>query len=186
MITIEKLKIFDIYKGDIDGFARVGRDHEKQLFDNNEWFLIDSFYQDLDLINKRLVAQEYSNNMFLKLKENCDSKSFEAITSKIKFYKDFQKLAEILKHIKSFINSETDVVWSRYNNTAEFLADLNQDIEDLKNCNFTTLDKVQVKFLPTASYQEISISNGWIETYIKLSIEFDNLFKRLSENKNST
>ena len=37
MITIEKNKIFDNDGGDIDGLARVGRDYEKKLFDNNDW-----------------------------------------------------------------------------------------------------------------------------------------------------
>jgi hypothetical protein len=35
MITTEKLKVFNSYGGDIDGLARVGRDHEKALFDND-------------------------------------------------------------------------------------------------------------------------------------------------------
>lgn len=57
MITTEKIKIFNSYGGDSEGLARVGRDSEKKLFDHNDWSVIGNFYQDIELINKRLSAQ---------------------------------------------------------------------------------------------------------------------------------
>jgi hypothetical protein len=42
---------------------------------------------------------------------------------------------------------------------------------------------VQTEFLPTSTYQEISISNGWGDNYIKLSSEFDKLYEKLIERK---
>ncbi|TCC86446.1 hypothetical protein EZ428_15190, partial [Pedobacter frigiditerrae] len=88
MITIDKIKIFDSYGGDIDGLARVGRESEKKLFDNNDWSLIDGLYQDIELINKRFAAQTYIDQTITKLKDNCDIESFDLFTSRIEYYKD--------------------------------------------------------------------------------------------------
>ena len=179
MITTEKLRIFNKYGRDIDELARVGADYEKQLFDNNDWSIIYGLQQDIALINNGLAAQTFIDQTFIKLRENCDKDGFEILTNNIIYYKDFQKIAEILKHIKLLTNLDSDTVWSRFDSTEQFLADLNQDVKNIENCCFSTLDKVQSEFLPTSTYQEISISNGWGEKYIRLSNDFDKIELRL-------
>jgi hypothetical protein len=85
MITREKLKIFDSYAGDIDGLARCGNDFEKQLFEDNEWSIIDNLYQDIELINKKLVAKSYLDKTLITLKENCNQESYSILIAKIIF-----------------------------------------------------------------------------------------------------
>ncbi len=104
----------------------------------------------------------------------------------IQQYLDFQKVAIILQQIKSFMNTDSDIVWTRYNNIEQFLTDLNQDILNIEDCSFLTLEKVQFNFLPTSTYQEISISNNWGDHYLKLSNDFDILYKQLTERKNNS
>jgi hypothetical protein len=183
MLTIEKINIFTNYRGDIDGPTRNSRSNDYDLITDNEWALIDNFFQDIELINKRLAAQTYVDRIFLNLKDKCDQDSFELFTSKIEYYKDFLKIADILRQIKSFLKADTDIVWSRFDSLEDFLADLNQDISNIENCNFVTLDKVHTEFLPTSTYQEISISNGWGHNYIELSTVFDKVFINLTERK---
>ncbi|GEM58372.1 hypothetical protein B0A78_07070 [Flavobacterium columnare NBRC 100251 = ATCC 23463] len=183
MITKEKIKVFDSYNGDIDGPARVGSDYEKKLFGNNEWSLIDNFYQDIELINKRLAAQTYIEQTFVKLKENCDNESFEIFTGKIECYKDFQKVAEILKQIKTFVSEETDSIWAGFENPDKFLEEINQDIEKIVNCDYQTLEKVNIEFAPTCTYQELSMTNGWSDKYLELSTEFDKIYGQITERK---
>jgi len=183
MITLEKIKVFNRYGGDIDGLARNSRSSDHNLITDNEWSLIDNVFQDIELINKRLVAQTYIDQTFVKLKENCDRDSYDTFVSKIDCYKDFQKVADILGEIKLSIKTNTDTVCSRFDNAEHFLTDLNQDIANIRKCNFTILDKVHTEFLPTSTYQEISISNGWDDNYVKLSSDFDKLYERLTERK---
>lgn len=90
MITKEKIEIFESYGGDMDDFVRTGRARLKKLFDDDDWFLIDSLYQDIDLINKSLVAREYLQKTLSKLKDNCDKESFEILAGKIKQNIDYQ------------------------------------------------------------------------------------------------
>lgn len=183
MITVEKIKIFNRYGGDIDGLARNSRSNDHNLITDNEWTLIDNFFQDIELINKRLAAQTYVEGTFVKLRDKCDRDSYELFVSKIEFYKDFQNVVDILRQIKKNIKADTDIVWARFDSLENCLADLNQDISNIKNCNFVTLDKVQSEFLPTSTYQEISITNGWGNDYIKLSNDFDKLYNKLTERK---
>lgn len=183
MITREKINIFDSYRGNMDEHAYAGRDHEKNLFDNTDWSLIENFYQNIELINKSHAAQTYIDQTIIKLKEHCDHDSFDMFTSKIEYYNDFQKVADILRQIKELTSYETNTAWAGLDSAAIFLEELNQDIEHIETCNFQTLEKVKVEFLPTCTYQELSVSNGWGERYIKLSSEFDKLYEKLTERK---
>lgn len=183
MITVEKIKVFDSFNGDIDGYLRTDRKHQDKLFEDNEWLLIDSFYQDVELINKALVDETYIEQVIVDLKEKFDEDSFEMLVGKFDFYKDFQNVADILIRIKSYLSSESDVIWAGQDNADEFIEGLNKDIQHIQNCSFIVLSDIYAKFLPTGTYQEISISNGWGNEYIILSLRFEKIHSRLIQRK---
>jgi len=186
LITKDKLRIFSSYGGDIDGLLRYNKSADINIFGKSldkDWGLISSKLQDLDLISKRLASYDYSKQTLTDLEEITDNESFQIFTNKINFYNDFQKVRQILERIKSWTTNETDTVWAGYVNAEEFLVDLNQDIEKIKFCDFTTLDKLKIEFAPTSTYQEISISNGWGDEFLKLAENFDNLYEKITTNK---
>lgn len=74
MITIDKIKIYKRFNGDIDGWVRVGTKEEKSIMNNNDWFLIEGFIQDINLVKKGLASDTFMNSINERLKENCDSK----------------------------------------------------------------------------------------------------------------
>jgi hypothetical protein len=92
MITVEKIKIFDNYDGDIDGFSRVGRDYEKELIDDDDWSVIDKFLHNVGMINKGLSSQTFTNQTLTEIKQECDIDGFKYFTSQIDFYSDFQNV----------------------------------------------------------------------------------------------
>lgn len=49
MITAAKFKIFEKYSADGDWFCRTGTKSEKECLDYNDWLLIDSMIQRLQL-----------------------------------------------------------------------------------------------------------------------------------------
>jgi hypothetical protein len=55
MITLSKIKIYKRFNGDIDGWARTGTNEEKSIIDDNDWFLIDAFIQDIGLVKRDWV-----------------------------------------------------------------------------------------------------------------------------------
>ncbi len=73
MITINKLKIYQRYNGDVDGWARVGSKEEKSIMSDEDWFLIEGFIQDLNLIKKGLASDTFMNSINERLKGKCDS-----------------------------------------------------------------------------------------------------------------
>jgi hypothetical protein len=88
---------------------------------------------------------------------------------------------DILQQVKSHTPVNTDTTWAAYDNTAEFYIDLEQDIAKLEYCDFETLEKVRGEFMAACTYQEIAISNGWGDAYLKLGEDFDRLYKFIME-----
>lgn len=180
MITTEKLKIFDKYKGDIDAFARIGRETEKTVLTDNDWQLIDSFKQDIELINKGLSSSDFNSKTIAQIKNNTDKNAFDTLSKQIDGFNDFQKIGQLLRKIKAKIQDDTDVLWTHYNDTKTFIEDLESDIKAIENCDRKTLEKIKINFLPTSTYQEISLSNNWSDEFLRIASEFDNLYNRIT------
>lgn len=71
MISIDKIKIFQKYQGDIDYWARSSNKKEKLIISDNDWFLIDTLIQDMLLVKKGLSTKEFEANLDHRLKESC-------------------------------------------------------------------------------------------------------------------
>jgi len=84
MITVEKLRVYDSYEGDVDSLARMGNEHENRLFTSNgDWMLITNFYQDILLINNWLASKAYAENCMVSMRANCDDESYQILLSKL-------------------------------------------------------------------------------------------------------
>lgn len=186
IITIDKLQLFTIYDGDVDGITRGDTNHKHEFLDSdvhNVWAIIENKLQDIHLICKRLATPAYTANILKELNDICDLESFSALTSRINFYADFQLVAEILELLKTNLNAETDTVWAGFNSVEIFLKELHEDIENIKLCNFTTLDKINIEFAVTSTYQELALSNGWSDEYLKLADKFDKIYSKIMKKK---
>jgi len=73
MITINKVKIYQCFNGDIDGWARVGSKEEKLIMDDEDWFLIEGFIQDINLVKTGLASHIYMNFINERLRGKCDN-----------------------------------------------------------------------------------------------------------------
>ncbi len=164
-------------------FTRSGNDQERSLLDDNEWALLDSFHQDVELIGKKLAAQSYVVKALQKINLTCNAEGFEILTSKIPFYQDFQEVALVLKQVRKFIHPKSNVDWTYFENSTDVLGELDKNLVNLEYCDFSALEKVQNEFSPTGTYQELSLSNGWDETYLEIAKRFDELYKNILEKK---
>jgi hypothetical protein len=79
-ITIDKLSIYQKYGGDNDGFARAGKEVEKQKLNNEDWALIDDFVQSLNLINNGLASGDFTKRTLTRLAELTDEKAYRQLT----------------------------------------------------------------------------------------------------------
>jgi hypothetical protein len=167
-----RLDIFNAYDG-IDmrhtesELAAFGEDAE------NIWTIIENKIQDIYLINRHLSSNEYTRKTLEELEAICDKESFKELTGKIDFYKHFQIIADILLVIKKKTNADTYTFFAGFDNIEMLEKEMENDIINIRYCNFETLEKVQKDFLPTCTYQELSLPNGWADEYITLASHFD-------------
>ncbi len=83
-ITQEKLKIFKKYEGDEDRFARGGSRHEKELFQLEDWSLINDFQQRLEMVEKGLTSSDFEIKTLADLKAVADPTAFDYLTKNLK------------------------------------------------------------------------------------------------------
>lgn len=95
--------------------------------------------------------------------------------------KKIHQLIDILLNIKEHIKDESDCVWIYYETPEQIRDEINKYILELENGNMQSLDEINIHFLPTAAYQEHSMSNGWSDEYIKLAGEFDSIYNALKK-----
>ncbi|MGX7666650.1 hypothetical protein [Flavobacterium pedocola] len=186
VINKRQLKVYEKYIGDVDGLLRVNEKSDIEVFENKIdiiWNVITNKLQDIKLINEKLCSKEYSINSLRDLKEVCDGDTFEIFMSKISDYEYFKPISELLQRVKDKINSETDTVWAGFDSSEKLKSEIILDIEKIEFCDYETLEKVKVDFLPTSTYQELSISNGWGEEYLEIASKFDSLYSKINEKK---
>lgn len=182
MLTIKKIKIYNKYGGDIDNLVRIGKSTEKTLFNDNEWSLVDEFEQDIKLISDRLVSRGFREQVLKNLIEKLDSEAKDYFTLKIPFFCDFKEVSEIISVIKSKVTSETNTTWSGFENVEVLLKELDSYQNQIELLDFETLDKIMIEFLPTGTFQELAITNGWHDDYLRIAEQLDTLYNRIKKN----
>lgn len=68
---------------------------------------------------------------------------------------------------------ENDFAWSSWEDAAEALAEVDRIIAELRAGVLPDRDHLTMIFLPTGPLQEVSVSSGWGDEFLKLAGEFD-------------
>ena len=87
-----------------------------------------------------------------------------------------QELIDIINNVIDRISDDSDMVRTRYDTAKQLRDELESYKQQLQERNISSLDKLKLLFLPTATLQEHSISNGWTDEYLRLAAKFDNLY----------
>lgn len=86
----------------------------------------------------------------------------------------YDQLIDLLKCVRSIVDfPEVDLCWSRYNDLAELLKEIDLYIDKIKTHDDSIKADLSFFFAPTGSLQEISISNGWGEKFIEIAEAID-------------
>jgi len=94
-----------------------------------------------------------------------------------------QELIDILKIVKSKLTDESDLIWTRYDTSKQLRDELDNYIKQLKEGDSSCLEKLNMHFAPTSTFQEHSIVNGWADEYIKLSDRFDKIYEKQNNHR---
>ncbi len=83
-------------------------------------------------------------------------------------------IIEILETVKKLIlEPKTDISWSIFNSKDELIIEIDAHIQKLKLRDFSKVTDLILLFAPTSDFQEISLSSGWGNRYLKISERFD-------------
>jgi len=85
-------------------------------------------------------------------------------------------LIQLLLELKSLIaRASADVTWSQYDNKEQVLQNIYSFIERVKQNDSSVIEEINIFFAPPGSFQEIAISSGWGDEYMKLAARFDEI-----------
>ena len=73
MITLERLKIYKKYSGNIESWDRFGKKKDKGFLEYEEWELIDELIQNIELVEKGLASESFKSQTLNKLNDACDN-----------------------------------------------------------------------------------------------------------------
>lgn len=89
-----------------------------------------------------------------------------------------KEVIEVLEKVKEIIiNYEMDLSYSDYESEKQLISDIDVYIAKLKSNDFSCNNKISFLFAPTGDLQEIAISSGWSDEYMKLAEVIDNHIK---------
>jgi hypothetical protein len=71
------------------------------------------------------------------------------------------------------------LLWTNYGTAKELRDELDACMEQLNKGDKSCLEDLNMHFLPTSTFQEHSLQNGWTEEYMKLSGKFDSIYARM-------
>ena len=94
--------------------------------------------------------------------------------------KYFKEIINLLSIVKDKVNSTADVNWTTYDSAEELIDEINYCIKSIEAYDLKGLEKVKIHFLPTSTFQELAISNGWGDEYISLADKFYVLHEKIT------
>ena len=80
-----------------------------------------------------------------------------------------------LEKLSAKMKPDMDLFWSSYGSYEELMETLDEYKQALKNKDLSKLSELKFLFLATGDLQEIALSNGWGDEFLKLASEFDSL-----------
>lgn len=83
----------------------------------------------------------------------------------------------ILLEIKEKITDESDFTWTSFDNADELREEIDGLILRLRTGNRDVIKDIYIHFLPTSTFQEHAIQNGWSDRYMQLAEQFDEIYE---------
>jgi hypothetical protein len=91
----------------------------------------------------------------------------------------FGEVVTILDLTKKYIVDGTDFMWTPYDDAKALRTEIDRCIVLMKAQSRESASEVYSHYLPTATFQEHAMANGWHDEYIKLSSRIDEAYSKL-------
>lgn len=87
-----------------------------------------------------------------------------------------EELIEILNSAIDLLSLPgNNFTWSSWNNQQHAIESIAVMINEIRNNNLRDKNKLSVLFAPTGPLQEVSLSSGWSDEFIRLANRFDKI-----------
>ena len=90
-----------------------------------------------------------------------------------------EELIDILLEIKSKITDTSEMMWTTYDTPQDLNKDIDNFIFELDQDNLEVMKDINTHFLPTGTFQEHAMQNGWTDEYMNLAARFDKFYAEL-------
>ena len=92
--------------------------------------------------------------------------------------KPINQIIEIIQSAIGHIKPSSNVFSAGFENVDSLLEVINEDLSELRQGKLDKLQSFYYHFLPTSTFQELSISNNWEKEYMILAHQFDQLYRQ--------
>ena len=87
-----------------------------------------------------------------------------------------QDLITIIEKIRGKIKDGSAMEWTGCDSAKSLRNELELYIDQLQKGNTECLKDLNTHFLPTSTFQEHSLSNGWADEFMSLAEQFDRIY----------
>lgn len=94
-----------------------------------------------------------------------------------------QETIYVVLKAREKITDDSDVVWTGYESAAALRNEIDHYLSLLRNGDYNALDKFNIYFSPTCTFQEHSVSNGWADEYLALAEHFDIAYNKIKKRR---
>ncbi|MDR0812821.1 MAG: hypothetical protein LBO63_02285 [Oscillospiraceae bacterium] len=93
---------------------------------------------------------------------------------------EINAMIELMNRVSAKLTDDSDVVWTGFRTVQELRGEIDNAVLGLREDTKANLFRLYLLFAPAGSLQDHSIDNGWADEFIRLSIEFDELYAAIN------
>jgi hypothetical protein len=70
VITADKLKIYEAFRGDLDMWVRAGSGRDKEMMSDADWRQIEQLLGEITLVDRGLASEDFARRVETSLRDN--------------------------------------------------------------------------------------------------------------------
>lgn len=91
-----------------------------------------------------------------------------------------QELVAVLCEIRALLaRPDNDFGWSSWNDASEALSEIDRLIAAIERGDMPMRLDISILFAPTGAIQDVSLSSGWSQEFLKIAAQYDAIEKRM-------
>ncbi|RFZ91907.1 hypothetical protein D0C36_10685 [Mucilaginibacter conchicola] len=94
-------------------------------------------------------------------------------------FDEVKTIIQILAIVKDKIDDQSEMIYSTWDTPQEAIEEIDDCIKKMLDGDFSILLTLEMFFMVTGPFQELSMQNGWSKEYLKIARQFDAVVLKL-------